>query len=89
MTTTPPVKVIKIFPVECQEFSCPADSGRVEFRSDGEINFVFRVRHKHPTLGWQDHWQRVSVVTLARQAMSMDTEWLSKFNLTLSAEVVL
>lgn len=79
MATSPTVKVYKIFPAECQESGCPAEKGRVEFRNDGEITVVYAVRHKHPKLGYQNHWQRESFLELAREAVKLDPNWTQKF----------
>lgn len=78
-------QVIRIFPMECNEYGCGIDKGRVEFRSDGEVTFVFQCRHKHPHEGWQNHWQRVSITNLARMALKLDPLWLEK----LTAKVAL
>lgn len=74
-----PVKIIKAMPLECGEYGCPTDAGRVEFRSDGEVTFVFSCRHKYSRGPWEAHYRRVAFTDLAKEAIRRDPTWLAKF----------
>lgn len=78
MPANPPL-LIKTQAMECGEYGCPTDAGRVEFRSDGEVTFVFQCRHKYSSGPWQAHWRRVNLEALAKEAMRRDPAWLGKF----------